>query len=200
MREINTAMLAAQLSEARRAKGITQRKAAEELGMTASMMSALETGERAPSLGALVQLAEYYGLSLDELFGLKSKENVTPWNAHSLVRDLMNICKKWPNISLKVESKQLVFTVKNYLTYQEFDYSEGITWLHTLVEFFHDYQQLLDLKRKGIIKDSVIENWVEGELKKIEDYDYIAPNPDEADNRLVPIDGYVLTPDMKIKE
>ena len=200
MNEIDTARLSNQLLEARRAKGITQKKASEELGMTTSMLSALEKGERAPSLNALVQLATYYELSLDEIFGLKSKEKETPWNAHSLINELIHILNKWPNISMKVESKQIVLFIKNYLTYEEYDKDEEITWLHTLVEFFHDYQTLLDLKRKGIIKDSVIKNWVDGELEKITDYDANGANPDESDNRLRPVEGMPLLPGQHFKE
>ena len=133
--------------------------------MTASMLSAIETGERMPSLQALRTLALYYGLSMDDLCGLpKHGKEESPRNAYGLMCDLVGLCEKWKSAGLEVQSKQLILSFPNCVTYAE--RVDGTTIVHTLVEFFKDYQGLLGLKRQGIISPAVVDNFVKGELDK----------------------------------
>jgi transcriptional regulator with XRE-family HTH domain len=60
------------LQEIRVAKGLTQKQVADAIGCIPSVYSRYETGQREPSLEILVQLAKFFGVSLDELVGYET--------------------------------------------------------------------------------------------------------------------------------
>ncbi|MCI9444098.1 MAG: helix-turn-helix transcriptional regulator [Oscillospiraceae bacterium] len=55
------------LSTLREQNGLTQKEIAKELGISTLTYQRYEYGEREPKLSALIALADYYKLSLDEL-------------------------------------------------------------------------------------------------------------------------------------
>ena len=61
--------LGAQLRNARQAKAVSLRSVASALGVSASLLSQVETGKVQPSVSTLYSLVSYLGLSLDELLG-----------------------------------------------------------------------------------------------------------------------------------
>ncbi|MGM0931758.1 MAG: helix-turn-helix domain-containing protein [Actinomycetota bacterium] len=61
------------LREARQAKGLSLRSLAQELGVSASLISQVETGKTRPSVATLYSLASLLGVSLDELLGLEAE-------------------------------------------------------------------------------------------------------------------------------
>lgn len=56
------------LTELRESRGMTQAELANELGISASAMSAYEQGARAPRDEIKVRIAEYFGVSVLDLF------------------------------------------------------------------------------------------------------------------------------------
>jgi len=60
-------VLGLRLQEARKARGMTQQRAAEALGMSRPTYIAIEKGERPVQPGELIRLAELYGRSVHEL-------------------------------------------------------------------------------------------------------------------------------------
>ncbi len=60
--------------------GITQNKIADYLGVNRASYSNYETGKREPDISTLLKIADYFNVSLDEMFGRKSSEQkqVTP--------------------------------------------------------------------------------------------------------------------------
>src|SRR5216684_3936968 len=60
-------VLGLRLQEARKARGMTQQRAAEALGMSRPTYIAIEKGERLVQPGELIRLAELYGRSVHEL-------------------------------------------------------------------------------------------------------------------------------------
>ena len=73
----------------RQLKGITQEKLAEELSITLSHMGKLENGDRKPSIDITIQVAKYFGVTLDYLvFGNKHKEETTEEMALRLAAEL----------------------------------------------------------------------------------------------------------------
>lgn len=69
---------ATKLSELRRENGITQKLAAEELGISQALLSHYEKGIRECNLDFVVKAAEYYGVTTDWLLGFsetKQPEN-----------------------------------------------------------------------------------------------------------------------------
>jgi transcriptional regulator with XRE-family HTH domain len=61
--------LGARLRDARQAKGVSLRSVASALGVSASLLSQVETGKVQPSVSTLYSLVSYLGLSLDDLLG-----------------------------------------------------------------------------------------------------------------------------------
>ena len=57
------------LRDIRRAKGISQLRLAMDLNMTQNTISRYETGEREPGIIELIQLADYFNISVDYLIG-----------------------------------------------------------------------------------------------------------------------------------
>lgn len=64
-----TAEIGVRLRAARRARGISLRKLADEIGVSASLISQVENGKTRPSVQTLYALVNQLGLSMDELVG-----------------------------------------------------------------------------------------------------------------------------------
>lgn len=62
------------LRSLRLAKGITQEHLAREMGVTAQAVSKWERGAAAPDVSLLPELSVYFGVTLDELFGLTEEK------------------------------------------------------------------------------------------------------------------------------
>lgn len=61
--------VAVQVRQAREAKGLTQWRLAELVGVDHSMVNRIESGQRMPSMDLANRLADVLGLSLDRMFG-----------------------------------------------------------------------------------------------------------------------------------
>jgi len=60
------------LREARQASGLSLRKVAKELGVSASLISQVETGKTQPSVATLYGFATLLAISVDDLLGLQT--------------------------------------------------------------------------------------------------------------------------------
>lgn len=58
------------MSELRRARGLSQRKAAADLNISQALLSHYENGAREPGLPFLCRACKYYGVSADYMLGL----------------------------------------------------------------------------------------------------------------------------------
>ena len=58
------------MSELRKAKGLSQRRAAADLKISQALLSHYENGAREPGLGFVCRACKYYGVSADYLLGL----------------------------------------------------------------------------------------------------------------------------------
>jgi len=67
-------VLAAKLIELRKAQGLSQQEISDLLGVPRGTYSIWETGQRRPGLDSLIQIADFYSISLDNLLG---REGVT---------------------------------------------------------------------------------------------------------------------------
>lgn len=63
------------LAKLRRQRGISQKKAAEELGISPALLSHYENGIRECGLDFLLRIAEYYSVSCDYLLGKSDLKN-----------------------------------------------------------------------------------------------------------------------------
>ena len=64
------------LKKARAETGFTQREVAKEIKIPYSTLANYETGRTQPDLETLGILAEFYGVSVDWLLGLKSNQKI----------------------------------------------------------------------------------------------------------------------------
>lgn len=70
----------------RQEKGLSQRSAAKELGISQALLSHYEKGAREPGLAFVARAARYYGVSADFLLGLSlSRDGTTILDADTLV-------------------------------------------------------------------------------------------------------------------
>lgn len=57
------------LKQLRNIKGISQKQLAEDMNITLKTVSHWETGYSEPSIGQLINLANYFDVTIDELVG-----------------------------------------------------------------------------------------------------------------------------------
>ncbi len=79
-------MLADNIKKVRLARGMTQRKAAELLGISSSVYSRYETGKRMPPLDMFEKMADILDVSCDYLLG---RETVTGTMLTEYERDMV---------------------------------------------------------------------------------------------------------------
>ena len=66
---------ALKLSELRRERGISQKKAATDLGISQALLSHYEKGIRECGLDFVIRCSEYYGVTTDYLLGVSDSRN-----------------------------------------------------------------------------------------------------------------------------
>lgn len=79
---INIQIIGERLKELRQKKGLTQRVVAENMGISKPIMSQYESGQRLPSVPKLIQLAQYYKVSLDYLCGQTEENKEYIWKSY----------------------------------------------------------------------------------------------------------------------
>lgn len=103
-------MISQRLQEIRKNKGKIQQEIADNINVARSTYACYESGTREPDFQTIVKLADYYDISLDELFGrIHSKR--TP--QISLTDDELDLIKKYR--ALDEDGKG---AVKNTLKYE----------------------------------------------------------------------------------
>lgn len=60
----------------RMSQHLSQTELSKRIGVTNALISAIEKGERSPSLETLIKLARQFKVSTDYLLGIKSKEPI----------------------------------------------------------------------------------------------------------------------------
>ena len=68
----------------RKEKGISQRAAAKELGISQALLSHYENGAREPGLAFVCRACDYYGVSADFLLGRAPSPTCTPEQLEAL--------------------------------------------------------------------------------------------------------------------
>ena len=61
------------MSELRKARGLSQRRAAGDLGISQALLSHYENGAREPGLDFVCRACRYYGVSADYILGLSDE-------------------------------------------------------------------------------------------------------------------------------
>ena len=164
----------------RKARNEEQRSVAAKVGISASALSAYEKGQRAPSIDQAIRLADYYGVSLDDLCGLSSGAPAMPDNATKadVARMVTALCESGMLIELdpidkigirnciNLHSKGLVSKWSGESTsVHGMLLAIGGSWLY---KFAEKYKGLLKLYYDGDIDKEVLQAWKE---KKFAEYE-----------------------------
>ena len=77
------------LTELRHQRGMSQKQAASDLGISQALLSHYENGAREPRLEFVVKVCEYYGVTSDRLLGIVNEENANVERLAATVEELL---------------------------------------------------------------------------------------------------------------
>ncbi|WP_026665576.1 helix-turn-helix domain-containing protein [Butyrivibrio sp. FC2001] len=97
--------LAEQIKNYRKEMGLTQEGLADAIGVTVGAVSKWENGNNVPDILTLMQLANFYNISMDELVGLELTS-----------KNLEDMCDKVEELARKHEFEEAVIEANNALT------------------------------------------------------------------------------------
>lgn len=166
------------LKNLRQKKGVVLSRAAADAGMTAPALSYYEKDEKDPSLEYAIKLADYYGVTLDELCGRETVAKQKQTDAKELYIALRG----------SITSQEIKFDwvkwqeSKEPINPDKFDPSDieeatpGLTirkpratWTiydSNLVGFMEGYERLLAVVSRGDLDESVLDIWLEKQLSE----------------------------------
>ncbi len=93
------------LSNLRREKGLSQKSAALELGISPALLSHYENGIRECGLDFLLRISEYYGVSCDYLLGKSAIKNPIVYEVEPEASALDSVLKIARNHNLSIHEK-----------------------------------------------------------------------------------------------
>ena len=117
----------------RKKRGITQEELANALGVTNQAVSKWESGKCAPDIQLLPDIAEYFNISIDELFG------------HSVNSDIPTKIQSPKETSSKLDTAIDVASKKGYI-------SSSILQFKLRVGFDESRKLIRDMESLGYIK------------------------------------------------
>lgn len=82
------------ISELRKSRGISQKQAAIDLGVSQALLSHYEKGIRECGLDFLIKLSGYYEVSCDELLGVKRPSTEIPKDVLSSLKKIAKETEK----------------------------------------------------------------------------------------------------------
>ena len=82
------------INELREQRGVTQRQVADALGCSPVTFLRYESGEREPNITRLIQLADFFGVTIDYLVGRDTVSDATETEMLSLYRAADERAKK----------------------------------------------------------------------------------------------------------
>lgn len=88
--------MARQYKLARKMKGIALTAAAKELGVTQPTLSGWESERKTPSIGGLIRMAKFYGVTTDFLLGLTADNDPRPDWLRPIAPDILPVLHETP--------------------------------------------------------------------------------------------------------
>lgn len=146
MGDIELQIFSERLKELRISLGLTQAQFVEELGITASALSAYEKNLKNPSISVAKRIAEKYGVSIDWLCGLSDNKTLSDdmiWT----YSDIINLCSKTSDPTKAANAIMNKFVDR-------------------LEQFIAESKQMESLKKDGLIDQELYELWLEKTLRK----------------------------------
>ena len=96
------------LRELRNGKSITQEQFAEQLGVSNRTVSRWETGSNMPDISLLVEIAEYYDISIPEIINGERKSEIMNENAKEMALSLSDYAEE---INKKIKKRLFWLTI-----------------------------------------------------------------------------------------
>lgn len=181
-------ILASNLLMIRKTRHITQKEVAETIGITATALSAYEKAQREPSLGVVMKLADFYGVSLDWLCGHKTKNDRSEMSRADFLRslseayealrcgrsDLMAKCTLDVKKLSAKEAAMLSYKYEKYYNESHdadmapvvtFEFSSLNGWMWS---YFQALTDLLNVRESNRIEIDIVTPWKNAELSKYE--------------------------------
>jgi len=93
---------AANLSKLRREKGLSQRQAATELGISQALLSHYETNAREPKLDFIVRVCDYYAVTTDFLLGRTKERGDGASRLSAQVNDIIDSIEELKTTEVKL--------------------------------------------------------------------------------------------------
>lgn len=164
------------LKALREKKGITIARAAADAGMTSPALSYYERDEKDPSLEYAIKLADYYGVTLDELCG---REQSTKGTFADVLRAYVVMKESGVNQEITFEdvhyseSKEVCEEdIRDYFVEEASNpgtrvmTKKAIWVIHNsaLAKFMETYGQLSSLVEKEQLDQSVLDVWMEKQI------------------------------------
>ena len=130
------------LKELRKEKGITQEKFAEELNVTGRTVSRWETGSNMPDISLLVEISEFFDVSIPEIINGERKSE----NMNEEVKEVAQTLSVYAdfekeNLIKKIQSQSIIGVIA-LMIYCIFDFGE-MPEKHTLLRYLSSYSLTL---------------------------------------------------------
>ena len=165
MGDMELQIFADRLKQLRTELGLTQAQFVNDLGITASALSAYEKNLKNPSISVAKRIADKYHISIDWLCGLSDKKNIT--EKLETYSDLYKIL-----IEMERRVEICFQTIDFYITgYDgpEKAYTQAFYFNNTQIQnFIEEWEKMKTLHDNKTIDDDVYNLWVEKILTKTE--------------------------------
>ncbi len=115
------------LSELRKSKGLSQKLAASNLGVSQALLSHYEKGVRECGLDFLVHAADYYGVTTDYLLGIGESKHgdLSQYTAEPISKEENG------NLRMKTIFQTAAYLVET-VSVEDLEYGDKIKWLYAL--------------------------------------------------------------------
>ena len=165
--------LSENIRKIRKEKSLTQEQLAEAMGVSAASVSKWETGQAAPELGVLSELADFFETSVDALIGHK----ISPCRMEEIISEANNfvsegqygkaseaaekLVRRYPNSYEAVESASNVFQNIAVLTMEKSYTERAVELTKRLFSLLEDGDVIkrFELLKKLANQYELMENW-----------------------------------------
>ena len=103
---------AANLGKLRREKGLSQRQAAAELGVSQALLSHYENDSREPRLDFVVKICDYYGVTTDYMLGRTKERGYVATRLSAKVSGILDSIEELRSAEENLISKLRMLTKK----------------------------------------------------------------------------------------
>jgi len=107
----NKTKFSANLGKLRREKGLSQRQAASEFGISQALLSHYETGAREPKLDFIIRVCEYYTVTTDFILGRTKERGDGTSRLSAQVNDILDSLEE-----LKAAESEIINNLKKITT------------------------------------------------------------------------------------